>query len=78
MKTRRVERVFGSERMGERRAQAWGFVSRIMVNSEGVSSAYQVSWALGEVGEKVESLPSMMTLSTAPWLESSILSIVGL
>ena len=44
MKTRRVERVRERVRVGARRPQAWGFVSRIMVRREGVSSMVYVSF----------------------------------
>ena len=49
MKTRRVARVLERVRVGFRRAQAWGLVSRIMVRREGVSSVVEVSWDRGEM-----------------------------
>lgn len=42
MKTRRVERVLLRLRVGDNKAQAWGFVSRMMVRREGVSSVFGV------------------------------------
>ena len=38
MKTRRLAIAAERERVGERRAQAWGFVSRMMVRREGGGS----------------------------------------
>lgn len=46
MKTRRVERVRERVRVGFNSAQARGFVSRIMVRREGVSSVLGVSCGL--------------------------------
>ena len=43
MKTRRFATAFERGRVSARRAQAWGFVSRIMVNSDGGGSVGQQS-----------------------------------
>ena len=43
MKTRRFESVLLRLRVGDNKAQACGFVSRMIVRREGVSSAAEVS-----------------------------------
>lgn len=43
MKTRRLAMAAERGRVGARRAQAWGFVSRIMVKREGGGSERRVS-----------------------------------